>query len=64
MVAIARQGLKARARLDGAGNDETGFLSDLEEIAESGVTAAERKRDLFEGPWGGKVDPVFEEFAY
>ncbi len=64
MVAIARQGLKARARLDGGGNDETGFLSDLEEIAESGVTAAERKRALFEGRWGGSVDPVFEEFAY
>ena len=64
MVAVARQGLKARARLDGAGNDETGFLSDLEEIAESGVTAAERKRALFEGRWGGRVDPVFEEFAY
>ena len=64
MVAIARQGLKARARLDGAGNDETGFLTDLEEIAESGITAAERKRALFEGRWGGKVDPVFEEFAY
>ena len=64
MVAIARQGLKARARLDGAGNDETGFLSDLEEIAESGVTAAERKRALFEGRWAGRVEPVFEEFAY
>ena len=64
MVAIARQGLKARARLDGGGNDETGFLSDLEEIAESGITAAERKRALFEGRWGGQVDPVFEEFAY
>ncbi len=64
VVAIARQGLKARARLDGAGNDETGFLTDLEEIADSGVTAAERKRALFEGRWGGKVDPVFEEFAY
>ena len=64
MVAIARQGLKARARLDGGGNDETGFLSDLEEIAESGVTAAERKRALFEGRWGGRVEPVFEEFAY
>ncbi len=64
MVAIARQGLKARARLDGAGNDETGFLSDLEEIADSGVTAAERKRTLFEGRWGGRVEPVFEEFAY
>ena len=64
MVAIARQGLKARARLDGAGNDETGFLSELEEIAESGLTAAERKRALFEGRWGRRVEPLFEEFAY
>ncbi len=64
MVAIARQGLKARNRLDGAGSDETGFLGDLEAIAASGVTPAEEKQALFRGRWRGSVDPLFEEFAY
>ena len=64
MVSIAREGLRARARLDGAGNDETGFLTDIEAIAADGITAAERKRDLFRNRWGGSVDPIYEEFAY
>ena len=64
MLAIAREGLRARARLDGAGNDETGFLADIEAIAADGITAAEHKRSLFRNRWGGSVDPVYEEFAY
>jgi len=33
-------------------------------LIEAGATAAERKLELFHGPWGGSVDPVFREFAY
>lgn len=40
------------------------FLTALRGIAESGVTPAEEKLALFHGRWGGKVDPVFSEFAY
>jgi glutamate--cysteine ligase len=60
MVAIAREGLKRRARLNGGMLDETVFLSELEEIAESGVTAAERLLDLFHGPWQGDARRVFD----
>jgi hypothetical protein len=31
--------------------DETGYLEELEDIAETGVTAAERLLDLYHGPW-------------
>jgi glutamate--cysteine ligase len=34
------------------------------EIVESNQTPAERKLELFNGAWGGTVDPVFSEFAY
>ena len=34
------------------------------ELAEAGITPAERKLELFHGAWGGSVDPVFREFAY
>ena len=64
MVAIAKEGLKRRNRLDGAMTDETGYLRELEEIAHSGVTPAERLLELYHGPWQGDVRPVFEELAY
>ncbi len=64
MVAIARSGLKNRNRLNGGMVDETGYLSELEEIAASGVTPAERLLELYHGPWKGDVNPVYEAFAY
>ena len=64
MVAIAKEGLKRRARLGAGGADETGFLSELEEIADSGVTPAERLLDLYHGPWKGDVNHAFEDCAY
>ena len=64
MVAIARSGLKNRNKLNGGMVDETGYLTELEEIADSGVTPAERLLELYNGPWKGDVTPVFEAFAY
>ncbi|CAN5878894.1 glutamate--cysteine ligase [soil metagenome] len=64
MVAIARAGLKSRNRLNGGMIDETGYLTELEEIADSGVTPAERLLELYNGPWAGDASKVFEAFAY
>ena len=61
---ISAGGLARRACANTCGLNEAGFLESIIEIAESGVTAAERKLELFHGPWGGVVDPVFKEFAY
>jgi glutamate--cysteine ligase len=61
---IAREGLKIRARLDGAGMNETSFLNPLFRIAESGVTPAEELLTAYHRRWGKSVDPVFEEYAY
>ncbi len=61
---IAAHGLKRRARLNGNGADESIFLDPMLEIVEANQTPAERKLELFHGPWGGSVDPVFREFAY
>jgi len=60
VVAIARAGLKRRNYLNGGQLDETVYLSDLEEIADSGVTRAERLLDLYNGPWAGDARRVFE----
>jgi glutamate--cysteine ligase len=64
LIELARQGLAARGRLNAAGDNETGFLSPLQEVAETGVTPAERKLALYHGAWHGSVDPVFTECAY
>ena len=63
-VAIARQGLARRARMGWAGEDETSFLDPATEVAESGVTAAERLLESFSGDWGGSVAPLYEKHAY
>jgi glutamate--cysteine ligase len=64
-VSIAVEGLRARGRMNRMGDsDETHFLNPLVEIAESGVTPAERLLERFHGPWKGSVDPSFAEEAY
>ena len=64
VLAIAREGLKRRARIGASLTDERGYLAELEEIADSGVTPAERWLDHYNGPWRGQVSPVFEAAAY
>lgn len=64
VVAIAKAGLKARAEFNGGMVDETAFLAGLEEIADSGMTPADRLLELYHGPWGGRVEPVFDHLAY
>ena len=64
MVAIAKSGLRRRAKLNANGVDETGFLTELEEIAYSGITPAERLLDLYNGPWQGDAGRAFDDLAY
>jgi len=64
VLAIAREGLKRRNRLSGSMNDETGYLGELDEIVETGMTKAHHLLDLYHGPWRGEVTPVFEAAAY
>jgi len=61
---IAAAGLRRRARLNSNGADESIYLDPLIEIVDADQTPAERKLELFHGPWNGNVDPVFREFAY
>ncbi|MEX2617116.1 MAG: glutamate--cysteine ligase [Alphaproteobacteria bacterium] len=63
-IEIARHGLTARSQLNGRGDDESGFLDVIAEIAESGVTEAEMELALYHGEWGGNIDRLFEMRAY
>jgi glutamate--cysteine ligase len=64
MVAIARKGLKNRARYSGGMVDERGYLSELEDIADSGITPADRLLSLYHGEWNGDVTRMYRDFAY
>mgnify|MGYP001025085024 CR=1 FL=1 len=61
---LAHAGLKARARRDAHGRNETRFLDPLFAIVDSGRTQADDLIGLFDGPWCGHVEPVFESRAY
>ncbi len=64
VLAIARSGLAARARLNGAGDNETGYLSFLEEVVASGKTNAERLLERYHGEWQGDLSRVYEEESF
>ncbi len=63
-VALARQGLARRKRLDSQGRDETRFLDSIAEIAETGRSQADLMLEAYHGPWQGSVDPAFKAYAY
>jgi len=64
VLRIADAGLAARARLNGAGDSEQGFLGPLHEIAASGLTNADRMLDAYNGRWSGDVAHVYAEENY
>ncbi|GGA74292.1 glutamate--cysteine ligase [Nitratireductor aestuarii] len=64
VLEISRLGLKNRARLNGDGQDETVFLSTLDEVMARGTTSAEEMASAFQNRWGGSIDPIFHEQAY
>ncbi len=63
-LAISRSGLKARQRLNAHGENEALFLDDLDEIAKTGISPAERLLERYHTAWGESVEPIFEEAAY
>jgi glutamate--cysteine ligase len=64
ILVLARQGLARRRNLGVEGNDETIYISALEETAATGKTPADRMLAEFHGPWQGTIDPIFTEYAY
>ena len=63
-VALARDGLRRRKRLDLLGRDETRFLVPLDDFVTRGRVAAQDMLVKFDRAWGGSVAPAFSEYAY
>ncbi|OCJ17773.1 glutamate--cysteine ligase [Rhizobium sp. AC44/96] len=64
VIAVSKAGLKARGKLNKEGQDETIFLSPLDEVMAKKATLAEDLLALYHGRWNGSVDPVFDEYQY
>jgi glutamate--cysteine ligase len=62
-VAIARDGLRARALRDAGGNDESAYVAPLEAIAAGAPTQAEYWLNRYRTVWNGDVRPIFNEAA-
>jgi glutamate--cysteine ligase len=61
---ISRRGLVARARTDRNGKDESVFLDVIDEIAQNGVTLAEKSLAAFNGEWAGDIDRIYQARSY
>jgi glutamate--cysteine ligase len=64
ILAIADSGLTTRARLNGSGDNETGFLDPLREILASGETPADRLLRRFKSDWAGDVTCIYGEESF
>jgi glutamate--cysteine ligase len=63
-LALSRQGLARRARVNAVGDDETRYLEPLHKFVDRGLTPAEELLEKYYGQWNGSVEPVFTEYAY
>jgi glutamate--cysteine ligase len=59
VVEIAGAGLRARARLNAAGDSESGFLDPLREIVRTGKVPAELLLDQYNGSWAGDLSCIY-----
>jgi glutamate--cysteine ligase len=61
---IAHAGLAARARGNGMGDNETGFLDPLREVVRSGKVPAQVLLDRYHGEWAGDLSRVYAEASF
>ena len=64
MLDIARQGLRARAKLDSSGSNEEGFLQPLQELADRGYTRAEELLTSYRAEWWGDITKLFGAYNF
>ena len=64
MVNIAENGLKRRCVESGKKSDESSYIEILHEIAESGVSPAERLLEKFKNEWNSDIVNVYRATTY
>ena len=64
LVRIARQGLKSRAKAWGFDTDEAHFLNDLQQVIDSGETAADELLRRYQTDWNGDVSRIYADYSF
>lgn len=64
VLAMAREGLRRRARMSSSGEDESHFLDTLFAIAGSGRTLSDELLEEFHDAWGHDVNGIYKSHAY
>ena len=64
LLTISKKGLRLRAKLDNAGQDETGYLAVLEDIITKKKTPAEELIENFNHKWEKDINQLIRELSY
>lgn len=64
ILEISRAGLNARAKMNSHGENETVFLQELDRMAMTGQSNADRLIDLFNGAWDGDITRTYKECIF
>lgn len=64
LIAISKRGLKKRSMLDAAGNDESGYLNQLEEITRSGKNQAKKMLSIWNNGSDENLKHIYEKYSY
>ncbi len=64
LLALSRAGLNRRNKLNARGRDESVFLDDLDEIAQSGTTSAEAILAEYAGRTEGNLQALYRDHSY
>jgi glutamate--cysteine ligase len=64
VLELASAGLTRRGFLNGAGDNEGGFLDPLRDVVASGMTPADRLLDKYHYEWAGDVSRIYGEFSF
>ncbi len=64
MLNIAKIGLRNRSIKDSAGNDETGYLNQLEEVIYTGMNHSKKMLSIWEKDKKNSLETLYKEFSY
>ena len=64
ILEISREGLKSRDFLDKSNNDETQYLSELLEVAESERSFSDKLLEAYHNEWDEDIEQVFVKHAF
>ena len=63
-LVLSREGLKTRHKINAYGETETIFLSDLDDMAKTGKSNADKLLEHFKGAWDGDITRAYQDCIY